>query len=149
MPVWISKIKIKGIRGFNDETILDLTPGLNLLIGKNGAGKTSCLQAIEWCLSGKMKYMEGDEFSREDAIVNLFNPSASGKVTLTLQTPKGEVEVSRTRKRGKSTTRGSSPLLVTIGDKVLEDEAAEAQLERALGLSIDEISNSIYFIKRH
>jgi DNA repair exonuclease SbcCD ATPase subunit len=91
-----------------------------------------------------MKYMEGDEFSREDAIVNLFNPSASGKVTLTLQTPKGEVEVSRTRKRGKSTTRGSSPLLVTTGEKVLEDEAAEAQLERILGLPVDEISNSIY-----
>jgi exonuclease SbcC len=144
MAVWVSKIRIRGIRGFNDESVLDLVPGLNLLIGKNGAGKTSFLQAIEWCLTGKMKYMDGDEFSREDAIVNLFNPSASGRVVLTLQTSKGEVEVSRTRKRGKSTTRGSSPLLVRMGSKVLEDEDAEAHLEKTLGLPIDEISNSIY-----
>ncbi len=144
MIVWVSKVRIKGIRGFNDETSLELGPTLNLLVGKNGAGKTSFLQAIEWCLTGKMKYMEGDEFSREDAIVNLFNPAGTGRVTLTLQTPKGELEVSRTRKRGKSTTRGSSPLLLKAGSKVLEDEEAEAQLEKTLGLPIDEISNSIY-----
>ena len=144
MTVWVSNVRISGIRGFNDETALDLGPGLNLLIGKNGAGKTSVLQAIEWCLTGKMKYMEGDEFSQEDAIVNLFNPSGTGIVTLTLQTPKGEVEVSRTRKRSKSTTRGPSPLFVRTGDKVLEDKDAEAHLKKTLGLPVDEISNSIY-----
>src|SRR6266699_3810179 len=144
MIVWVSKVRIKGIRGFNDETSLELGPTLNLLVGKNGAGKTSFLQGIEWCLTGKMKYMEGDEFSREDAIVNLFNTSGVGKVTLLLHTPKGEIEVTRKRKRGKSTTRGSSPLSVKVGNKTLEDEEAEAVLEKTLGMPIKEISNSIF-----
>lgn len=144
MSVWVSKAKIEGIRGFNGEMALELGPGLNLLLGKNGAGKTSFLQAIEWCLTGKMKYMEGDEFSREDAIVNLFNTSGVGKVTLLLHSPKGELEVTRKRKRGKSTTRGSSPLSVRQGNRTLEDEDAESLLEKTLGLPIDEISNSVY-----
>ncbi len=88
--------------------------------------------------------MEGDEFSREDAIVNLFNTSGVGKVTLLLHTPKGEIEVTRKRKRGKSTTRGSSPLSVKVGNKTLEDEEAEAVLEKTLGMPIKEISNSIF-----
>ncbi len=144
MAVWISRVRIKGVRGFNEEAIVDLGPTLNLLVGKNGAGKTSFLQAIEWCLTGKMKYLEGDEFSREDAIINLFNQSGSGRVTLTLQTPNGELELSRTRKRGKSTTRGSSPVQLKIGSRVLEDVEAEDYLEKTLGLPLDDLSNSVY-----
>ncbi len=144
ISMWVSKVRIEGVRGFNAEAILELGPGLNLLVGKNGAGKTSFLQAIEWCLTGKMKYMEGDEFSREDAIVNLFNTSGVGKVTITLHTPKGNLEVTRRRKRGKSTTRGSSPLTVKFGDKILEDEDAEALLEKSLGMPLDQISTSVF-----
>ena len=144
MAIWVSKVRVEGIRGFNDEASFDLGPGLNLLVGENGAGKTSFLQAIEWCLTGKMKYMEGDEFSREDAIVNLFNPQGVGKATLILQTPKGELEVTRKRKRGKSTSRGSSPLTVRVGKRTLEGKEAESHLEEVLGLPAGEISNSIY-----
>ncbi len=144
MTVWISSIHVEGVRGFNEQRNIDIGPGLNIFVGKNGSGKTSLLQAIEWCLTGKMDYMKGEEFSQEDAIVNLFNPSHLASVSLVLNGLSSKVIVSRRRKMSKSTNRGASPLTVKIGSKNFEDEEAEGQLERILGLPFNEISSSIY-----
>lgn len=46
------KIKIKGFRGFVKEKEFDLTSPITILFGENGRGKSSLLNAFEWCLFG-------------------------------------------------------------------------------------------------
>ncbi len=49
----ITKVKIKGFRGFTDEQKFDFTHPVTILFGENGKGKSSLLNAIEWCLFGR------------------------------------------------------------------------------------------------
>lgn len=45
-PMKITELKIEGYRGFKDEISLNLHPSVNVLVGKNGSGKTTILDAI-------------------------------------------------------------------------------------------------------
>jgi len=66
---------------------------------ENGTGKTSLLQAIEWCICGELPYMETREFKREDAIVNAFDDERLAKVTLTLRSNNGRaLKITREKK---------------------------------------------------
>jgi len=48
----IKKLKIKGFRGFTQEQRIDLTSRVTIIFGENSHGKSSILNAIEWCLFG-------------------------------------------------------------------------------------------------
>ena len=48
----IQSLKIRGFRGFNEETDLSFTSGLNLVYAPNGWGKSSLAEAIEWAVFG-------------------------------------------------------------------------------------------------
>lgn len=49
--MYISKIKIKGYKTFNEEFIVQLNQGLTVLVGENGSGKTTIIDAIRLILS--------------------------------------------------------------------------------------------------
>lgn len=51
MKVYLEKVNIKNYKAI-EEIDIDLKPGINLLIGDNGAGKTSVLEGIAVALSG-------------------------------------------------------------------------------------------------
>lgn len=65
----IKKIKIKNFKKFRDITI-EFNPNKNILIGENGTGKSSILQAINIVLSGSYSYIEKIGFK------SLFNVEA-------------------------------------------------------------------------
>ncbi|MFN3739495.1 MAG: AAA family ATPase [Thermodesulfovibrionales bacterium] len=48
----IKKLKVKAFRGFTGEKIFEFSP-VTILLGPNGTGKSSTLNAIEWCLYGE------------------------------------------------------------------------------------------------
>ena len=48
----INNITLNNFRCFKNST-LELSPGVNFFYGKNGSGKTSILEAIYLCSSGK------------------------------------------------------------------------------------------------
>jgi len=48
----IQNLKIRGFRGFNEETDLTFTTGLSLFYAPNGWGKSSLAEAIEWAVFG-------------------------------------------------------------------------------------------------
>jgi DNA repair exonuclease SbcCD ATPase subunit len=48
----ISKVKIRGFRGFTNEQEFDFSSPITILFGENGKGKSSLLNSIEWCLFG-------------------------------------------------------------------------------------------------
>ncbi|MDO8405171.1 MAG: AAA family ATPase [Pseudomonas sp.] len=57
--IYLSKVKIKDFRTFgNFEISLPSGPGLTLITGTNGLGKSSFFDAIEWGLTGKIRRFE-------------------------------------------------------------------------------------------
>lgn len=56
--MYIEQISIKNFKAITDMTI-EFTPGVNLLIGDNGVGKTSILEAIALALVGMLKGIKG------------------------------------------------------------------------------------------
>ncbi len=59
--VYLEKIKIKGFRSYKSET--DLTfpagPGLTVIVGPNGLGKSTLFDAVEWGLTGELRRLNG------------------------------------------------------------------------------------------
>ena len=50
----IRKIRMENFRGFRDKTINSMDKTVVLLFAANGVGKTTTIDAIEWCLTGKI-----------------------------------------------------------------------------------------------
>lgn len=48
----ITKILIESFKCFSSRFVLELNPGMNILVGKNGTGKSSIIEAITLALSG-------------------------------------------------------------------------------------------------
>lgn len=68
MKVYLEKVNIKNYKAI-EEINIDLKPGINLLIGDNGAGKTSVLEGIAVALSGLFVNVSGvstKNFVKED-----------------------------------------------------------------------------------
>jgi len=66
----ISKLKMSGFRGV--PRTLELEFGdFTLLSGRNGLGKTTVFDAIDWCLFGS-SWRLGDREGSDDAVSNLY-----------------------------------------------------------------------------
>ncbi|MEM2927130.1 MAG: SMC family ATPase, partial [Candidatus Bathyarchaeia archaeon] len=144
MPFSIISLSAEGIRGINKRFECCFDEGANLLYGPNGVGKSSLLQAIEWCLTGELPYLTGPDFRLEDAIVNLFHPEGKATVSLTLSDGTRKIVVTRSRRMGKSTTRGKSDLEVKIEGRVLRDDDAQAFINRLMGFPPEDFPRTIY-----
>lgn len=55
----IKQLTVKGFKGFRDEVTLDLDADVVLLVGKNGRGKTSVVEAIEAIVCGPSRVHGG------------------------------------------------------------------------------------------
>lgn len=144
MAYRIRSVRLQGIRGFNKPEEIALSEGITVLHGQNGSGKSSILQAIEWGVTGVIPSMKGGDFTREDAIVNLFTPSKKASVEISLGDSGQPIAIQRTRKRGTKTATGKQPLEVKVGDQFYQDDEAAVELEKVLGLSLDEFSKTKY-----
>jgi len=144
LPYHISELRLEGIRGFNKPVPVSFQKGVNLIYGPNGSGKSSLLQALEWCITGTMPYMKGGDFTREDAIVNLFHPEERATVTLLLEGIDPTLKLTRTRKMASTTTRGRQPLQLQSGKEAKKDEDAEKELAARLGISVEGFARTKY-----
>lgn len=98
--MYLSQIKIKNFRNFQDTTV-EFTEGINVIIGHNNAGKTNLLKALSLVVDYQgSKRLGADDFCKYIPLADLrANP------------PKIEIEV--TIKKGQQTTDDDLP---TIGD---------------------------------
>jgi len=142
-PLRITQLFLEGFRGINKRVELTLDKNSAVIYGGNGAGKTSLLQSIEWGLYGHLPYMKGDEFEREDAIVNQFHPSGEAEVKLELENGGQSYAILRKRKRGKTSIGGSQLALQEKG-KEYQAEEAERRIIEAIGLSQDDFYTTVY-----
>jgi exonuclease SbcC len=131
----IEKITLEGFRGINKplDFALDSKRPIVMLRGQNGLGKTSVLQAIEWCLTGQLLNFTGGDFAREDALVSLFHKNKKASVEITLVDDDGsKIKVHRSKKMGKTTGRGGSALQVEVAGKTLHDDDADAAIVKTI-----------------
>jgi hypothetical protein len=75
----IEKIQVEG--GFLDGLELGFTSGLNIVIGARGAGKTSILELIRFCLGARALTDKAAQTAREHAMSILGDGTVSVSVT--------------------------------------------------------------------
>ena len=138
---------IEGFRGTSQKVTLDFGKPMVLLSGGNHQGKSSLLNAIEWCLFGDDCL--GDKSGIRERVGTgenawrLINDDCDkARVTLELETDNGMVIVERTESaKGKKVRQ----LKVTLSKGATkEDDEAKPELTRILGMSFKDFSALIY-----
>ena len=73
----IMRLQLTNIKSYGDNAVtINLGPGLNLIRGQNGAGKSTILEAIGFALFDSAIYSQGDFVRRGQQ---------NGQVTVTIQ----------------------------------------------------------------
>ena len=83
-PIRITALRARDFRGLRGEFELELDRGLTLIVGENGAGKSSILNAIEWALFGAEVTKKSSGID-ERADFEVRHRSAEGDVSVTLK----------------------------------------------------------------
>src|SRR4051794_13479582 len=57
LPVWLRSISVEGFRGIGPPAVLEFAPepGLTVVVGSNGSGKSSFAEALELLMTGAVK----------------------------------------------------------------------------------------------
>jgi chromosome segregation protein len=67
--LYLKRLEIKGFKSFADNTELLLEPGINVIVGPNGCGKSNIADAIRWVLGeANVRHLRGQK--NEDIIFN-------------------------------------------------------------------------------
>ena len=102
----IERVQVE--EGFLDGLDVTLVPGLNVLIGARGTGKTSLIELIRFCLDVKGYSAETGKRSRDHALSVL----GTGQVTVTLSD--GVQKITVTRTASDTALRASASFLTPI-----------------------------------
>jgi len=127
----IKSLKPSYFRGFTKELSLDLSSPVTILYGGNAVGKSSILNAIEWCLFGD-SCKGKDTGLRERVDWEPQNRKAPDKcnVQLVCQFEDGEVAF----KRVPTKKRGHSGLVIVFSDDTqLQGDDAESWVKENVG----------------
>src|SRR3954453_13408037 len=59
-PVWLKSVTVEGFRGIGPQATLALepSPGLTVVVGRNGSGKSSFAEGLELLMTGALKRWE-------------------------------------------------------------------------------------------
>ncbi|MDD2619747.1 MAG: chromosome segregation protein SMC [Syntrophomonadaceae bacterium] len=67
--MYLKRIDIKGFKSFADNTEIILNPGINIVVGPNGCGKSNVVDAIRWVLGeANVRHLRGQK--SDDVIFN-------------------------------------------------------------------------------
>lgn len=88
--MYLKRIEIKGFKSFADNTELILQPGINVIAGPNGCGKSNIVDAVRWCLGeSNIRHLRGQK--GEDVIFNgTDNKRALGMAMVELSIENGD-----------------------------------------------------------
>ncbi len=106
----IQKIRLTNIRCFSDQSY-DFSPGVNLIVGRNGSGKTTVLEAASLFSYGKFCSVERDSFAIKTG------------------TDVGRVEIEAIVKGQKKELEAS----ITSGEKILKINRKRVPNSKAVG----------------
>lgn len=93
--MYLKRLEIKGFKSFAEHTELLLEPGINIIVGPNGCGKSNIADAIRWVLGeANVRHLRGQK--NEDVIFNgTDKQKAQGMamVDMTIDNTAGELPV--------------------------------------------------------
>ncbi|GAB4458079.1 MAG: hypothetical protein Kow0070_11210 [Anaerolineales bacterium] len=136
-------LRIAGFLSYREPVELDFSPiTLACISGHNGAGKSSLLDAITWCLFGEAR-------GKSSEIINLNAEVKAAEVALTFQHEGSIYRIQRTLPRNKSTVLefqiksedGWRPLT----EKTTRD--TQARIEQTLRLDYETFVNASFFLQ--
>ena len=91
--MYLKRLQLKGFKSFADSTDIRLKPGINILVGPNGCGKSNVVDAVRWVLgSGKIRELRAQK--QEDIIFNGaegMKPQNMARVEMTLDNEDGSL----------------------------------------------------------
>ena len=137
----LKKIKITGFRGFNGTQEFDLSSPVIILFGENGKGKSSFLNAIEWCLFG------GEIIGKDTGIRERVNWEIKNRHSKECIV---ELHITQNDKNYilKRTLKGKSKHELSIetpdGDTLSGDEACEKLNELLHQITFKDFMSSVY-----
>ena len=140
----IDKLEVEGFRGFPKKSgeIIFSSPAV-LFFGDNHQGKSTAINAIEWCIFGD-QCIGSKSGIRERVggweIVNRKSSSASVKLEMCLDGNKYVIE-RKTPKKGK---KGKTLTLCLPDNSELKDIEAEQELRKIIKLSYKDFSTTVY-----
>ena len=119
--MWIESIRIEGgtLDGFQQQ----LRPGLNVLIGGRGTGKSSVIELIMFCLGAPAS----SDATAKDALEHALGVLGDGKITIALTDSNERVEVSRIAGEDVNDTLTYLPLPLVFSQKEIEQVGAQSQ----------------------
>ncbi|MQY55633.1 MAG: AAA family ATPase [Dehalococcoidia bacterium] len=141
----LKHLEVEGFRGFPKKSDpFEFTAPAVLLHGGNHQGKSSILNAIEWCLYGDQCVGQKSGIRERVGgwvIVNRNVPKAS--VKLVIDTDKGVTTINRAEVKGKG--RGERTIEVELPDgSVKKGVDAEKEITRLAGLSFKDFATTVY-----
>lgn len=114
--------------GFLDGLSIEFSPGLNVLIGARGVGKTSVIEILRYVLGADWFTSDAEARSRQQVLSVL----GSGLARVTLSGPAGDVVVMRGARDEEPRASGEVPSVTVLAQN--EVEAVGAQAQGRLGL---------------
>ncbi|ONM46144.1 AAA family ATPase [Nocardia donostiensis] len=95
--IFLRAIRVRGFRGIGPESALELPPGpgLTLVVGRNGSGKSSFAEAVELALTGGNRRWEGRSAAWREGWRNLHEPDARIEVELLVDGDSPRVAVTK------------------------------------------------------
>ncbi len=101
LPVWLRSIEVEGFRGIGPPATLRLAPepGLTVVVGSNGSGKSSFAEALELLMTGAVKRWTRRPKAWTDAWQCLHH-DGSTRLAADLETGGGVTRLSRSWARG-------------------------------------------------
>ncbi len=142
-----TQLTVRGFRGFRGEHTFEFSSPVTILFGANRCGKSSTLNALEWCLFGD-QCKGKDTTIRERigwVIANQHLPTPDVQVELRLTGPGGEWVVRRRLSQPAGKRSLVEELEVECPDgEIVSGPPAEQLLAQALRLSFRDFSTTVY-----
>ncbi|MFF0495555.1 AAA family ATPase [Nocardia aobensis] len=107
--VFLSTIRVRGFRGIGGEAVLRIAPGpgLTLVVGRNGSGKSSFAEAAELALTGVNRRWEGRSAVWRDGWRNLHCDETPRIAVDLVAQERGPFTITRTWAEGDELSAGS------------------------------------------
>ena len=141
----ISTLTISGFRGISEEIALKFG-SITLLAGRNGLGKTTVFDAIDWCLFGSSWRLGFDT----ESVSNIYHPNLEPVVRMEMHLPDRTLLIERTAVSAfldgsRISDRDLMKTLMTDPETIAAyTRDVEGRLRRVVYLSQDDIRALVY-----
>jgi DNA repair exonuclease SbcCD ATPase subunit len=142
----LTKLKVRGFRGFRGNEEFDFDKPATLLFGENHCGKSSTLNALEWALFGDectgARTGIRERIGWQIANQHMEAPDVLAEVEI--EAPGGPWTVRRTLKKSGRKLPADRLELTSLGGETLTGAEADQRLAQLLGASFRDFMATVY-----